>query len=213
MWLMIHWPQRARLSTPRGTQIKVIDEAMKPDTHKETSSRKQLSMTRRALLGSAAALSAAVAFAPHAFAHAVSAHTRFEFLHLSEILTAKRSLDPEVAVRAFDCLTAEDPSFSGKASALAQHITEAGFSDMRTFNQFLPSAQAEMRATAMKIISAWYLGYTGRPAMDSTVDDARFVTYTQALMYQPTIDATVIPSFSRGHTNYWSTPPSTLATD
>jgi len=39
------------------------------------------------------------------------------------------------------------------------------------------------------------------------------VTFTGALAYEPTADATVIPTYSRGKTNYWVNPPATLAND
>jgi hypothetical protein len=67
--------------------------------------------------------------------------------------------------------------------------------------------------TVKKIISAWYLGYTGTPVSLRASDNTRFVSYTDAFAYAPTLDATVIPTYSRGKTNYWVRPPITLNSD
>lgn len=134
------------------------------------------------------------------------------FLQLSQVLTNRPTLDAVTGGRALANLSAEDKGFSAQASALFAAITAAKFTDMRAFNTFIAGHEA-LRPVAMKIISAWYLGYTGHPSGNSFDDNARFVSYAGALMYQPTIDATVVPSYSRGHTNYWAHPPATLATD
>lgn len=134
------------------------------------------------------------------------------FLHLSQVLTGRPTLDPIIGGRALAALSAEDRRFSAQAGALLQAMTAASFTDMRTFKAFIAGHEA-LRPVALKIISAWYLGYTGTPAGNSDQDDARFVSYAGALMYQPTIDATVVPTYSRGATDYWAAPPATLATD
>lgn len=134
------------------------------------------------------------------------------FLQLSRVLTNRAALDPITAGRALANLAAEDAGFAAQATALLAAITAEKFTDMRSFKAFIARHEAQ-RGTAMKIISAWYLGYTGTPSGNSDQDDARFVSYAGALMYQPTSDATVVPSYARGHTNYWAKPPATLATD
>ncbi len=134
------------------------------------------------------------------------------FLQLSRVLTNRAALDPVTAGRALANLAAEDAGFAAQATALLAAITAEQFTDMRAFKAFIARHEAQ-RGTAMKIISAWYLGYTGTPSGNSDQDDARFVSYAGALMYQPTSDATVVPSYARGHTNYWAKPPATLATD
>lgn len=135
-----------------------------------------------------------------------------EFLALSCFLTGRRTLDPAVAARAYAALSGEDLGFPALASRLAAAVRGGALPAMTAFAPFR-TAHPDLARTATAIISAWYLGYTGRPAGESTRDDARFVSYEGALMYQPTIDATVIPTFSRGHTNYWAAPPATIATD
>lgn len=135
-----------------------------------------------------------------------------DFLQLSQLLTAGKTLDPAISERALAALTAGDAGFATKAAALSQAIAAEGFSDMREWSAF-SARHPEMADTGMKVISAWYLGYTGTPKEHSSVDDAQFVAYHDALMYQPTIDATVVPSYARGATNYWVNPPATIAND
>ena len=152
------------------------------------------------------------AYAVEVAAPAAGAFDLTRFLQLSQVLTNRPALDAVTGGRALANLTAGDKTFPAQASALLGAITTAKFSDMRSFNTFIAGHEA-LRPVAMKIISAWYLGYTGHPSGNSFDDDARFVSYAGALMYQPTLDATVVPSYSRGHTNYWAQPPATLATD
>lgn len=172
-------------------------------------------LTRRRLLGSALALGAGTlvlggaAFRPAFAAGEIAAP---DFLALSEFLTGHKGLDAGIADRALAALAAEDAAFPAEAAALKAAIAGDSFSDMRQFAGFA-ARHPDLQPVAMKIISAWYLGYTGTPSGNSTVDDARFVTYAGALMYQPTIDATVIPSYARGHTNYWAEPPASIARD
>ncbi|WP_406721708.1 MULTISPECIES: sugar dehydrogenase complex small subunit [Thioclava] len=163
-------------------------------------------LTRRRLLGSATAMLAAAAM-PAAVGAAVTQPLDADgFTRLSQLLTGRETLSPVVGARALAALSQDDDAFAAQAAELAQAIEAAGFSDMRQFNSFA-EANPALRPVAMKIISAWYLGYTGTPSMNTTKDDAQFVSYAEALMYEPTRDATVIPSWSRGHSNYWKNPP------
>ncbi len=171
-------------------------------------------ITRRHLLRSVSALAAIGTICPLLPQRAALADSidSAAFLDLSRILTGRSALDPAIAARALAALTAGDSSFPTQVARLREAIETEGLSDMRHFNSFTLRHPA-LAPTALTIISAWYLGYTGTPAMNSTQDDAHFVTYAGALMYQPTADATVIPSFSRGRTNYWAEPPATIAKD
>ena len=129
-----------------------------------------------------------------------------EFLSLSELLTGRQHLDLGIAKRALNALVAVDKQFAAKAKKLNQAIVDAKFVDMTQFDsQF--SHDPQLKQIAISIISAWYLGYTGTPEGESNHDNAQYVSYQDALMYQPTLDATIVPTFSRGHTNYWVEPP------
>ncbi|ARO15920.1 hypothetical protein BVG79_p1000118 (plasmid) [Ketogulonicigenium robustum] len=165
-------------------------------------------LLRGAVVASAIALTASLS-GTAVFAQGVTATN---FVTLSQVLTMRPQLDPEIAARALDALSGEDDGFATKAQALMDAVTAENFSDMDSFNDFIAKHE-DLRDTAMKIISAWYLGYTGTQDGHGFDDTARFVTYRSALMYESTIDATVIPTYSRGAPNYWAEPPATVAND
>lgn len=134
------------------------------------------------------------------------------FFNLSLLLTAKTHLSRLVAQRALHCLAQDDIYFLRKLQRLAADISLASVSsaDMLYGHPIMAGPAGE---TVKKIISAWYLGYTGIPVSLRAVDSTQFVTYTEALAYAPTLDATVIPTYSRGSTNYWVQPPISLKSD
>ena len=135
------------------------------------------------------------------------------FHKLSILLTGREQISPLLASRALNCLTEEDSQFPVKQRALYQALSAANITHADQLMGSAIMSSPDTGATAKKIISAWYLGYTGTPVPLRAVDNTRFVTFTDALMYTPTLDATVIPTYSRGHTNYWVEPPSTIKND
>lgn len=134
------------------------------------------------------------------------------FTKLSVLLTNRNKVSPIIALRALNCLQEEDPSFSDKMQLLANALRVANIlsADQLEHHSIFTGLIGD---TAKKIISAWYLGYTGIPVSLRASDNTRFVSYTDAFAYAPTLDATVIPTYSRGKTNYWVSPPKTLNSD
>lgn len=133
------------------------------------------------------------------------------FLALSQFLTHRETLNPDLAVRMYEQLNALDAAFPQQVQRLAEAIAA---SQTTHIDDYLALKPAEPLHSTMKtIISAWYLGYTGTPDLSKQSDNSRFVTFRDALMFEPTIDATIIPTYSRGPNGYWTQPPATLATD
>lgn len=177
-----------------------------------------LRLSRRALLGGMVAASTA-AFFPWAtrvwadVPEASSEQAIKDFLALSERLTGRPALNARIAGRAWQVLLDGDADFADRQRQLAQAMDDAELTDMRHFKAFAESLPEALTQTAIAIISAWYLGFTGQAQGHSATDNTRFITYTGALMFEPTIDATVIPTYSRGHSDYWIDPPASIATD
>jgi len=172
-------------------------------------------LTRRQLLKSGVYLSGFAALNPllsWAVPPAQSSDTA-AFYTLSLLLTGRAQLSQVVTQRALHCLSEEDAHFPSHMQQLVKALADAGITHADQLNGHPIMSEAGTGATAKKIISAWYLGFTGTPVAQRAVDNTRFVTYTDALMYAPTIDATVIPTYSRGHTNYWTQPPATIKND
>ncbi|GAA3590199.1 hypothetical protein GCM10023078_17410 [Gibbsiella greigii] len=127
-----------------------------------------------------------------------------DILAVSERLTGRQGLDPIIAERIKQLLTAQDPTFPERLTTLATALNADGTANREAVINALSD---ENVATALAIISPWYLGYTGTPSTTKAVDDAKFVTFLSALMYEPTADNTIRPSYARAGGDYWAEPP------
>jgi hypothetical protein len=174
--------------------------------------RETVDQDRRAVISMSAVLAAFSGFSGGwwliAQADAAAAPGSVEdFRALSVLLTGAPDLDPALAERAYNQLTALDADFPSKATAVAKAV---GASAQTSVDAFLASPQAGgdgLKDTMITIVSAWYLGYTGTPISLRAEDNTGFVTFTKALMYAPTVDATVYPTYARDGINYWVDPP------
>lgn len=135
------------------------------------------------------------------------------FLALSRTLTHHPDLDRGISQRVYVALANDDASFPGKATALANAVKAANITDMSTFKGSAVAQDAGMKALTTTIVSAYYLGYTGEPKGLVNKDNTQFVTYVGALAWAPTKDVTVIPTYARAGTDYWSEPPASIKTD
>jgi hypothetical protein len=168
---------------------------------------------RRRILISAGLASAAGALLPwgkiaHAQAPAPASPAELEAFHaLGQRLTGHDDLPRDVSARLYAALARGNRAYAAQASALASALDKAGIDTMARFQGSAVESDATLKATAMAIISGWYLGYTGEPLDHLAQDDTQFITYQGALMFEPTRDATVIPTYARAGTNYWSEPP------
>jgi hypothetical protein len=129
------------------------------------------------------------------------------FRALSGLVTGKSDLDISLAERAYAQLRVLDADFPQKVAALAELARSSG---AKTIDALLASSRGgdeTSRAAIVTIVSTWYLGFTGTPISLRAEDSTGFVTFTKALMYEPTIDATVRPSYARAGTGYWVDPP------
>ncbi|MBF0890924.1 hypothetical protein HKD28_05735 [Gluconobacter sp. LMG 1744] len=171
----------------------------------------QNGLSRRQLL--AASLALPVIGSLPGIARAAGLLTSTDFHQLCVVLTGKDNFNPEFSRRILKAFTQKDSNFPVRANDLRESLKAADLTDMSNFASYAQQNK-DLASVALSIISACYLGYTGTPAMDATpavghpVDDATFITYVGALMYAPTKDTTVIPSYARGRTNYWVNPPS-----
>lgn len=136
-----------------------------------------------------------------------------QFLSLSELLTCRKSLPADVSARLYASLAAGDQTFAARHTSLVKSLADAGIDDMSKFKNSAVDQNPALKALVMQIVSGWYLGYSGTPGPEAAIDNVSFITYTGALMYQPTRDVTVIPTYARGATNYWSQPPASITHD
>lgn len=119
------------------------------------------------------------------------------FLDLARFLTGKPDLDARIAALAHQGLIAADPAFAERSVALQRAIKQAGVADVDAFADSELYADDGLKATAMAVISAFYLGQVGEGR------SATFVSFEKALMFQPTEGVIVIPTYALGGPNYW----------
>jgi hypothetical protein len=127
------------------------------------------------------------------------------FVEASRFVTTADLDDPVAFSRAWQQLCALDAGFAQGVERLNAAILQSGAKTMALWLAGKPDAA--LLATARTITSAFYLGYTGDPDSQLPHDTSGFVTFTGALMWRPTIDATIIPTYARGRTDFWVQPP------
>lgn len=158
-------------------------------------------MDRRQFLATLSAIPVLLALPPGA--HAQDAASA-DVIRAARLLTGRDTLPEIIIARAQAFQSERDPTFAARLTTLAETIAKSALTDREAIIAALSDADA---ATAIDLISPLYLGYTGEPSTTEAVDDAKFVTYLDALMYEPTADNLLRPSYARGGPNYWSAIP------
>ncbi|MBT0718433.1 hypothetical protein HGT71_09195 [Rosenbergiella epipactidis] len=137
-------------------------------------------------------------------ANTVSSSYVEQLLKTSELLTGRRGLPIAVADRLSTLLIKHDAQFPQQLARLFTHLNTLSDSDRQNLVGKLDDQDVK---TALAIISPWYLGFTGHPSTTQATDDAEFVTFLSALMYEPTHDITIRPSYARAGSDYWAEVP------
>lgn len=127
-----------------------------------------------------------------------------QLLKTSEILTGRQGLPAAVAERLSTLLTKYNARFPQQLARLFTRLTMLSENDRQNLAEKLDDEDVK---TALAIISPWYLGFTGHPSTTKAKDDAEFVTFLSALMYEPTQDMTIRPSYARAGGDYWAEVP------
>ena len=156
-----------------------------------------LPLSRRRLLRGMGILSLAAAchnlFPQRALAEQQMADNHF--MAVSQFLI-HRPLSPLLGQRYYQALTRHHVGFPQRLNALAQMLTIHHFAQADDFLAATPQTEPVWQ-TAKTIISAWYTGLVGE---GSTLE---LIAYADAIMYQPTRDILVIPTYGGGPF-YWA---------
>ncbi|EJF88902.1 sugar dehydrogenase complex small subunit [Bartonella tamiae] len=129
-----------------------------------------------------------------------------KFLQVSCFLTNRQNLKSDLAKRARHLILTIDEGFDDKVNKINQAIKQ---SEAHNIDEFLSTAQkldVGLQDAIMAIVSSWYLGISplqknGHPG---------FITFTDALMYEPTKGITNPPTYAHAGTNYWINPPQSV---
>ena len=128
---------------------------------------------------------------------APSATAPGDFMRTSRLLTGHDEIDDALADMAWSALVKRDQGFGAAYAKLTAAIKEEGLGDFQNLPQAAFLKHPDLKATTVALVYAWYLGRVGE-VQDRSEDGPEFVTYTGALMWRPTLDVTVIPTYSRG---------------
>ncbi|HDR9868563.1 TPA: sugar dehydrogenase complex small subunit [Burkholderia cenocepacia] len=123
-----------------------------------------------------------------------------DFAGVAAYLTRRSALPSRYVQSVYDGLVEQDREFPARLRALAVAIG-TGTQPVDRFVRKLGVAAPELRATALAIIEAFYTGSVGHGGQ------ARMVGYETALMFEPTSDVTVIPTYIRARPEYWTARP------
>lgn len=174
-------------------------------------------LSRRQLLFGGLVATVTVSFVPgvlkKASAALVTDTEPVNFDEVSRMLVGKHDLNRGVVSQAWIALTTKMADFEDRYWALNVALQKTAERSIETLKKSEIFADAGHRRTIIDIISAFYLGRVGDINSSSELNKAIPITYSQALMWSPTIDVTVLPTYARGGPGYWRATPSTLSND
>jgi hypothetical protein len=143
------------------------------------------------LLGGFGAISNVVSVA----ADAVPGDFANQFMQISSLLIPHR-LDHDVGLRLAAALRMKDSEFAAHVTGLIDIAQRKQAKIVEEFFSDVPDGP--LRDTALRIISAWYIGVI----VDAP--QAEVFAYELALMFQPTRDVMTIPSYAVSGPNGWT---------
>jgi fructose 5-dehydrogenase small subunit len=159
-------------------------------------------LSRRALLSVSMALplllSTKTVFAQSAAATGAPV-TEEQFHELAVTVIGEKAGDRTLSDAYYAAFKAVEPDFLIRAGALSRAVAAAGISAPAAFSASAIAKDDVARATALALTSAWYVGHVGNEK-----GPQRVVAYERALMWAPTNDVMVIPSYARGGPDYWA---------
>lgn len=123
-----------------------------------------------------------------------------DFAGVAAYLTCRKALPARYVQSVYDGLVAQDHAFPARLRALVVAI-DTGTQPLEAFVKTLGIAAPELHTTALAVIEAFYTGSVGHGGQ------ARMVGYETALMFEPTVDITVIPTYIRARPEYWTERP------
>lgn len=134
-----------------------------------------------------------------------------DFDSVSRLLTGHDDLDTALSTRVWNGLVARDAGFPVRYRMLTKTLGALGVDDWRSYETSGLKTRATLHAVAVDIVGAWYLGRVGPMLPRAETGTPAFITYEGAMMWRPTLDVTVIPSYARGGPGSWAFPPSASA--
>lgn len=127
-----------------------------------------------------------------------------DFLQLSELLTGRRDLNPELSHRLGAALAAVNSDFARQVSAIAALARTRAMDAVEPLATTLDVQDPKLAGTLHAIIAAWYTGVAGDGPK------AKVIAYRDALMFQVVEGVVAAPSYCRAAPDYWTAKPPTV---
>jgi fructose 5-dehydrogenase small subunit len=124
-----------------------------------------------------------------------------QFLTLSQTLTGRSPLDPILARRYLNALSAQDTNFGTQFIALLKFVALSPETGPEVLAATLDRQNADLGKVLHRIVSAWYTGVVGEGA------NAQVIAYQGALMFVAVEDVVMPPSYCRAAPFYWTAKP------
>ncbi|MEN3167611.1 sorbitol dehydrogenase family protein [Gluconobacter sp. OJB] len=122
-----------------------------------------------------------------------------DFMQLSVFATGHKNLDLGIGSALFLAFEAQIRDFSTQVTALRERIIKSGYQDVEALDAGLEGDP--LRPTLLRIIRGWYSGVIEGGT------NAKVYAFETALMYQPSRDVVVIPTYAHNGPNYWVSEP------
>lgn len=178
-----------------------------PDDQPEELTRRKLLSTLAFSLPAAWLLGSAIVDPKRAYAQVESNATAARgFMDVSRLLTGHPEILDDLADPAWSALVQRNPNFETAFKALQGAISSSGLTRFEDYPRSSIAVDPALKTTAVAIVSAWYLGRVGK-VNNMGETDSTMVTFTHALMWAPTIDITVLPTYARAGPGHWAAPP------
>lgn len=167
----------------------------------------QIFLSRRKLLAfsSACLTIAAIGTTAKGSAQDVVASNRdsiSNFMQLSTFATGHKNLDLNIGSALLLAFEAQTHDFSDQVTALLEQISKNSYQDIEALDAGL--SNAPLHSTLLQIIRAWYSGVI------ESGTNAKVYAFEKALMYQPSRDVVVIPTYAHNGPNYWVSAPASV---
>ena len=121
-------------------------------------------------------------------------------LHRLSVAVIGPRADDRLLAQAYHAAFMEiEPDFLLRAASLAAAMKTQNLSTPDAFSASALAQDPVQRATAVGLTAAWYLGH-----VEHDVDHGQPVAFEKALMWGPTSDIMVTPSYARGGPDYWA---------
>ena len=122
-----------------------------------------------------------------------------DFMQLSVFATGHKNLDIGIGSALLLAFEAQVRDFSAQVTALRKRIIKSGYQDVEALEAGLGGDP--LHSTLLQIIRGWYSGVIEGGT------NAKVYAFEKALMYQPSRDVVVIPTYAHNGPNYWVSEP------